>query len=125
MRLRGQQQNYQNLGSMIFRHFQDIFLNYIFVALVSEEMMIEHVVVAELALAEELTQAAVEIQEDWIHFVGVWSTNFLVDFGSSDAKNPSQIVGQQIFDNSIEGIVREVELGLLFRHVLNCQDPVK
>jgi len=39
-------------------------VNYIFVALVSEEMMIKHVVVAKLAFGEELTQAVVEIEKD-------------------------------------------------------------
>lgn len=88
-------------------------------------MVVKHVVVAELVFAEELTQAVVEIEEDRIHFIGIRLTYFLVNFWSSDAKNPCQIVGKQILDNRIKCVLREVKLGLLFRHILNCQDPKK
>ena len=48
-----------------------------------------------------------------------------MNFRSPDAQDASQAVFQQILDDRLLRIFGEVELGLLFRNVLNRQNPIK
>lgn len=78
----------------------------------TKEMMVEHVVAAELVLAEELTQSRIEIEQET--FEPIRFPNFLMDFRSSDANNPGKPVGRQVLDDRVDSPTRKVKLGLLF-----------
>ena len=84
---------------------------YLFIGFSTKEEMIEHVVVAEFIFPEKLTQSAVEIHQQTIHFVGITFANFFVNFRRADAQNSSQIIFRQIFDDSCDAVLREVKLG--------------
>ena len=86
---------------------------YLFVGFCTKEEMIEHVVVAEFIFPEKLTQSAVEIHQQTIHFVGITFSDFFMNFRRADAQNSSQIIFRQIFDDSCDAVLRKVELGFL------------